>query len=1251
MKNDPFLQRSRVHPRVFLLRFISAILALTLLVAPMEAFASSTTGPRQDRHERDDETSVIFFASDGMRQDLVESFASQGMMPTMKKLLNSGARAADGGLLTQSPTNTGAGWYSLSTGAWSGVHGSTNNTFAINGAAFGSRTGSFDSGVLQAESLAQAAERGGKKVVQIEWAGGRNGLINGPTLDFHSFFSGRGVATNYISPTDDANFTASFGLQFDHPAGFAGQAPFPGAAPADATGWTNTPKSFSPAKEMRLRVLDGGVDKYGLNAYIFDSTNDKKVNYDRVWFSFSKDAGAAVAKLKRGEWADIKVTISGGTLDGQTAGMLVKVEELSKDLSQVRLYHTSVSRANATWPTWNPPNGFGGSFEEFVAQRFPTSMSADFAVLEAGIVSEETYVEQGLYWETSYRPIIKYVLEKYKPDLAMVGYPSTDEFQHQFLGLITPTLPNGAPNPAYDDVQVNGTPDGRVAQRTAFIQRAYKGADSTLALVQSLMDGDTTTFVASDHGFAPQFLAIDASKVLVDLGLLSKPQTSNCRPAAGETIGKAKACWAGGTVQIYLNLAGRDPASGGFTQVPANEEAATVEMIRNAFLALSDPNDWNNDGQPEGWMMIDRAYSRAEARYIPNGPDSTADMAHPTRTGDLVVFAYPPYQFDAATPGTLVARSAFFGQHGYVPDVQNLAANVNVRATFIAGGDNIKRNKSVSGLRTIDLAPTIAYLLGIPEPQQSQGVVRLDLFKDSHKSVLIPVIGLTDFHGQLEPTSYTLDGRNVSVGGASQLATMFDQEAAQFNSPSFLFASGDNVGASPANSGLLEDRPAIDVENAWGLHATSYGNHEFDYGIARLQQHQARANFPFLGANIVDELTMQNPDWVQGTHVFDYNGWKVGVIGIELETTPELVSAGATAGLKFLPAIETIQTESEKLSEQDVNIQIVLIHEGSAVGSNAVDGVPAVPWDGPILTIAQSIQNTSVDVVLAGHTHRISNMMVGDILVAEGLNAGGSYSVVQMVVNTKEGDVEWAGAATRVAKNIGVPKRADVQAIVDDANAQTAVLRNQVIGTQAFDIKRAPTRLFESAMGNMVADAMRLKYPGVDAAYTNSGGLRADLLCTPPSAGEQDCEITWGEMFSVLPFGNRTVIETLTGAQLEQAFLNGFSPKCNPAIATGRFPQISGLVVNFTCNGTTPVVTGMWKAPDGVSGTLTPIGPSDTIRIVTNDFMFTGGDGYTIFTQGTNVLQPGDDLLQVAIDYVSANSPVAPVVDGRITGP
>jgi len=78
------------------------------------------------------------------------------------------------------------------------------------------------------------------------------------------------------------------------------------------------------------------------------------------------------------------------------------------------------------------------------------------------------------------------------------------------------------------------------------------------------------------------------------------------------------------------------------------------------------------------------------------------------------------------------------------------------------------------------------------------------------------------------------------------------------------------------------------------------------------------------------------------------------------------------------------------------------------------------------------------------------------------------------------------------------------------------------------------------------------------------------------------------------------------------------------------------------------VVTGMWKAPAGPSGPLTPIGPADTVRPVTLGFMYNGGDGYTVFSQGTNVQQPGDDLLQLAVNYVADNSPVAPVVEGRI---
>jgi 2',3'-cyclic-nucleotide 2'-phosphodiesterase (5'-nucleotidase family) len=1216
-------------------------LALVVAIALVGVSSGSAAAPSKSGGDRDHK--LLFFASDGLVQDRVEKYADQGAVPGFRDLLKQGARASGGGLLTQAPPNTGAGWFTLTTGAWPGVHGSTNNTFHTSGQPFGNSTSAFGSGVLQAETLAQAAERGGKKVAQIEWAGGRGGTINGPTLDFRNFRSGRGVATNYISPADSAQFVTSFGLQFDHPSGFANQPAFPDAAPTAASGWTNVPASFSPAKQMRLRVLDGGVDKYGLNAYIYDRRNDGKVNYDRVLFSRTKAGSGAdrVAVLAEGELADVKVKIQGSELDGKTGGLLIKVERLAPDLSQVRLFHTSVTRAIASWPSWSGEPGFTGSFEDYVAERFPSSQAGDFAVLEAGIVSEETYVEQGLYWAKSYHPLIEYVLGKYKPDLALVGSPVTDEFQHQFLGLVTKRLPNGAPNPSYDDLGVDGTPDNRVKQREAFIREAYEESDATMRLAQKHMrDRDLTTFVSSDHGFAPQFAAIDASKVLVDLGLLSKPQTSNCRPPVGETIGKAKACWAGGALQIYLNLAGRDPAGGGFQQVAAADEAATVASIRAAFQGLSDPNDWTGDGQPEGWKVIDRTFTKAEARKIPNGPNSTADMSHPTRTGDLVVFSAPPYQFDAATPGTLIARSAFFGQHGYVPDVQDLKSNTNMRATFLAGGTEIEKG-TISGVRSIDLAPTAAFLLDVPAPGSSQGVVLRKLLRSGDKYTPLSIIGLNDFHGQLEPTSMTVDGLNTSVGGASQLATLFDEEAAALPRPSLLLAAGDNVGASPPNSALLEDKPAIDVENAWGLDATSLGNHEFDFGLPRLFAQQAQADFPFLSANIVAEGTDTPPSWLKASKVFTVNGVRVGVIGATVRTTPELVRADATAGLTFLDEAERIRKESKRLSDLGVRVQIVVIHEGATLGANAVDGKPAEPWQGPIVAITEGLAKSTVDLVIAGHTHRAANTVIAGIPVVEGFNAGASYSVAQLMV--RNSDVAWVGAANRTAKNLGVAQRADVKAIVDAANAETAELRNQVIGSQSGDIKRDPARLSESAMGNLVADAMLGKYPGIDAAITNSGGLRADILSAPPAAGEAPGEITWGEVFAVLPFGNRTVILTLTGDQLRTALLNGFSPVCDPNIATGRFPQVAGLKLVFHCNGTTPVIDSITRTPSN-----TPVGPADTVRIVTNDFLLTGGDGYTAFAGGTNVQQPGDALLDVTIEYIDANSPVAPAVEGRI---
>ena len=289
------------------------------------------------------------------------------------------------------------------------------------------------------------------------------------------------------------------------------------------------------------------------------------------------------------------------------------------------------------------------------------------------------------------------------------------------------------------------------------------------------MGKDPTTFVSSDHGFAPQFLAIDASKVLVDLGLLSKPQTSNCRPATGETIGKAKACWAGGTVQVYLNLAGRDPGR------------RRVHAGRGGRRGVDRRPDQGRLPGPDRPQRLDRrrparglegrstaSTPRPRPATSPTAPGSTADMAHPTRTGDVVAFSYPPYQFDAATPGTLVAPLRLLrparlraGRPGPGRQRQH-AGDLPRRRRSDRQGHRQRPGRSTWRRRS-------AYLLGIPEPQHAR-VACCSGPSRAARATPISLVGLTDFHGQLEQTTATIDGRNVSVGGAAQLATLFDQE-------------------------------------------------------------------------------------------------------------------------------------------------------------------------------------------------------------------------------------------------------------------------------------------------------------------------------------------------------------------------------------------------------------------------------------------------------------------------------------------
>ena len=264
--------------------------------------------------------------------------------------------------------------------------------------------------------------------------------------------------------------------------------------------------------------------------------------------------------------------------------------------------------------------------------------------------------------------------------------------------------------------------------------------------------------------------------------------------------------------------------------------------IRAAFLALKDTKDWTGDGRPENWKVIDRMYTKAEARYIPNGADSTADMAHPTRTGDLVVFSSPPYQFDAATPGTPIALSAFFGQHGYVPDVQDLQVQHEHARDVPRRWRRDRTRRGRRRAQSIDLAPTAAFLLGVPAPQHSQGVVRRDLLDDGRDYTPINIIGPERLPRparaeRRRPTTRSPTSRSAARRSSRRCSTRRrdSSRATRCCCP----AATTSAPRRPSSS-LLEDMPTIDVLNAWNLDATAFGNHEFDYGPTRILKQQAR---------------------------------------------------------------------------------------------------------------------------------------------------------------------------------------------------------------------------------------------------------------------------------------------------------------------------------------------------------------------------------------------------------------------------
>jgi 2',3'-cyclic-nucleotide 2'-phosphodiesterase (5'-nucleotidase family) len=1266
--------------------------ACVLTVAAGSATAKQD-GPPVDR--------VVMFASDGMRPDLMERYATAGFMPTYTTLMKDGVTGKNG-MVQAFPPNTGVGWYTMATGTYPSEHGSTNNTFFRGGDNFANRTSFSGAGVLQADTIANAAERAGKKVAQIDWVGGAAANIDGPTVDFTNFFSNRGVLVGAADSVEQAG-SAFFGVTYQ----VAG-------APVPAAGWTGVPTGDPAAPPMETTwsipstfAAQNPTRTY--NVYFYDSVTGGGANYDHAIVSpVGKTGGSPSINLAVGDFLPVKLMGANGLIGaraGQTVGHYVKLISLEPDLSNFKLYDTSLARAIAKCGT--PCNGLpaGGAgedrLEKYIADNLLPWAAADFAPEEAGVIDEDTYVQQGRDLERAYSlQVINYILGTLQPDtnLAMVGYPFTDEVSHQFMGLVSPTDIDGNPNPCYDvnpkfdDVTCTGRGTAhRVAAREGYIRSAYADADEKLGITRSLMGGNPTTFAGSDHGFAPQWLAVNAIKVLnsasvggISLHASSATSTSNCSaapvvltvppaPPGNYVSGDlAKACWAGGTIQVYVS--------------PTLPNGITNAMVRtaarDAFLALNAP----------GTTPVSQVLQKEQLRNL-DGSDSL----HPNRSGDLAVILRPPYQSDAPTPNTTIALSHFFGQHGFEPNLVNLANNVNMHATFVLGGPGIKKQVGFPGLRAIDIAPTLSFLMGIPGPQNARGRILYDAVKGTDALREITILDISDYHGQLIPLTEAADintavtpnaalGPAFGIGGSAFLKKWFEiyeAEAAlsgkHAGSKVIEMAAGDSVGATPPISNSFGDTPTMELMNLMGMDIDGLGNHNFDRGADYLRNTLIPiANFPFVSANVVDSAGNTPPEWSK-SHVFDMgHDITVGFVGFTNDDAPTLTKPGA-----FDPFVVPLGNPTDAVNAEAARIAATT-NAIVAMGHYGATGGTLTNPTGPLADLADNVSN--VDVVVGDHTDfQVLSTRPNGVLATENRSKSLRFTRIRLVIGPEDQGVVYKTADFHKPWNIGFTPDKPIQDRIDQLNAALLPILGTQVGDSNVAVPRGDAcaattgrqdgRACESLVGDIVTDAMRQQY-STDFAITNSGGLRDNLTCPTTDSATDFCPsglypfaaghfpITRGQVLAVLPFGNQSATANVDGVLLKEFLETAVSPPPNATI--GRFGQVSGLCVQYNVEGPAKqfdavgngllgtgnrVMAVVRQAPNGscdfVAGTPVGLTASDHYTLTINDFMMTGGDGYP----NVRTSAATQDLLdQDVADYFATlpGSQVTPTIQGRV---
>ncbi len=576
-------------------------------------------------------------------------------------------------------------------------------------------------------------------------------------------------------------------------------------------------------------------------------------------------------------------------------------------------------------------------------------------------------------------------------------------------------------------------------------------------------------------------------------------------------------------------------------------------------------------------------------------------------------------------------------------------------------------NRSRSFRRLVALSSALVIVLSVAVPAAWAKPPDDGPAANKAKTTKIQILGLNDFHGQLEPVPATSSGGRIGAtpaGGVEYLATHVRQLRA--TNPNTLFVSaGDLIGATPIISAVFHDEPTIEAFNLMDLDYNGVGNHEFDEGVDELLRMQHGgchpvdgcfggdgfdgAEFDMLAANVKYKATGETifPPYA----IHEFPGVDVAVIGMTLEGTPSIVSASGIASVDFFDEADSVNALVPVLKEQGIETIIVLLHEGgtvSAPGNGAGAGGETnmnlcLSPTGALPPIVERMDD-EVDVVVTGHTNWAINCIIDGKIVTGAAATGRLVTDIDLVVSRATKEVLSATVNNKIVTQT-VPKAADLTALVDEYRTLSAPIANRVIGKITADITRAasapPAGNGESALGDVIADAQNFDAQqagtGSQIAFMNAGGIRNDLIYASSSVGEGDGNVTYGEAFAVQPFGNSLVTMTLTGAQIK-------------ALLEKQFDGGNGILQ--ISNGFTYTFSASAAVNSKISAMVlngSPIVLTDTYRVTVNSFLADGGDNYAILRDGTNRVAGNVDT-DAFENYLRANpAGVAPGPRNRIT--